>query len=114
MRGPTFTWAPAGTALMRCAIDPGWISDVVSFDRARLGDVDGLEGLHLQCHLGTDTLSLARLGARMTGLDLSPRSVEHARRIASSAGLNIDYVVSDVYGAVEALEGRKFDRSNPR
>ncbi len=89
--------------------DPGWISDVVSFDRARLGDVDGLEGLHLQCHLGTDTLSLARLGARMTGLDLSPRSVEHARRIASSAGLNIDYVVSDVYGAVEALEGRQFD-----
>ena len=46
----------------------------------------GLTGIHLQCHIGTDTLSLARLGARMTGLDLSPVSLEQARRLAADAG----------------------------
>lgn len=89
--------------------DPGWISQVVAFDRPRLGDIDGLDGVHLQCHLGTDTLSLARLGARMTGLDLSPNSLRYARRIAERVGLDIDYVESDVYGAVEALGRQRFD-----
>jgi len=56
----------------RYVTDPGHLSDVVRFDRPLLGDVTGLTGIHLQCHIGTDTLSLARLGARMTGLDLSP------------------------------------------
>ena len=50
--------------------DPEHLSGVVRFDLARIGDVSGLDGVHLQCHIGTDTLSLARLGARMTGLDL--------------------------------------------
>ena len=55
--------------------DPAWLSSVVRFDQPYLGEVDGREGLHLQCHLGTDTISLARLGLRMTGLDLSSRSL---------------------------------------
>ncbi|WP_197511641.1 class I SAM-dependent methyltransferase [Tessaracoccus coleopterorum] len=83
--------------------DPSWISGVVAFDRPRLGDLTGLDAVHLQCHLGTDTISLARLGATMTGLDLSPRSIAWAREIADRAGVGIDYVVSDVYGAVGAL-----------
>ena len=69
----------------------------------------GLDGVHLQCHIGTDTLSLARLGARMTGLDLSPQSVEEARRLAAATGAEVDYVVSDVYDAPRALAGRTFD-----
>ena len=89
--------------------DPAWLSDVVRFDRPRLGDLAGLDGLHLQCHLGTDTLSLARLGARMTGLDLSPRSLAHAAVIAGRAGQEIDFVEADVYGAVDALGERRFD-----
>ena len=51
--------------------DPGFLSHVVRYDLPRLADVAGLDGVHLQCHIGTDTLSLARLGARMTGLDFS-------------------------------------------
>src|SRR6516164_9125707 len=62
--------------------DPTFLSGVVRFDLPRLGDVRGLRGVHLQCHIGTDTLSLARLGARMTGLDLSPASLEQARLLA--------------------------------
>ena len=60
--------APAHAAspdygVARFAADPDHISDVVAFDRPLLGSVDGLRGVHLQCHIGTDTVSLARLGA---------------------------------------------------
>ncbi|MCD2185649.1 class I SAM-dependent methyltransferase [Actinomycetospora soli] len=96
-------------AVDRLVADPTAISDVVAFDRPRLGDLTGLRGVHLQCHIGTDTLSLARLGAEMVGVDLSPVSVDHARRTAERAGVPIEYLVSDVYAAPEALSGRTFD-----
>jgi SAM-dependent methyltransferase len=88
---------------------PDALSGVVRFDRELLGDLTGLRGLHLQCHLGTDTLSLARLGARMTGLDLSPVSLAHAREIAARAGVDVEYVESDVYAAPDVLERDAFD-----
>ena len=59
--------------------------------------VDGLRGVHLQCHIGTDTVSLARLGARMTGLDFSPAALVEARRLAARAGADVDFVEADVY-----------------
>jgi SAM-dependent methyltransferase len=93
----------------RFVTDRQHLSDVVRFDRPLLGDVTGLTGIHLQCHIGTDTLSLARLGARMTGLDLSPVSLEQARRLAADAGADVDYVEADTYSAVPAVEGRTFD-----
>lgn len=89
--------------------DPSWISQVVRFDLPRLGDVAGADGVHLQCHLGTDTLSLSRLGARMVGVDLSPESLRAARRIAERGGAAIEYVEADVYSAPAALSGRTFD-----
>jgi SAM-dependent methyltransferase len=89
--------------------DPGHLSGVVRFDLPLLGDVAGLTGIHLQCHIGTDTLSLARLGARMTGLDLSPASLAEARRLADAAGPAVEYVEADTYSAPHALGGRRFD-----
>jgi hypothetical protein len=61
--------------LERYAADPGFLSAIVRFDRPRLGTVSGLCGVHSQCHIGTDTVSLARLGASMTGLDFSGPAV---------------------------------------
>ena len=52
--------ASPGYALERFIEDPTFISNVVRFDLPRLGTVDGLTGVHLQCHIGTDTISLAR------------------------------------------------------
>ena len=101
--------ASPGYAVARLLADPAALSDVVRFDRDRLGDLDGVRGLHLQCHIGTDTLSLARLGATMTGLDFSPAAVATAREIAATAGVAIDYLQSDVYDAPEALRGNTFD-----
>jgi 2-polyprenyl-3-methyl-5-hydroxy-6-metoxy-1,4-benzoquinol methylase len=89
--------------------DPTALSDVVRFDRALLGDIAGLDTVHLQCHIGTDTLSLHRLGARMTGVDLSGASIDHARQLAADAGADITYVQSDVYSAPEALDHRTYD-----
>jgi SAM-dependent methyltransferase len=90
--------------------DPTHLSEVVTFDRPRLGSIAGLDVVHLQCHIGTDTLSLARLGARsVTGLDFSAPALEAAAELAASCGAVIDYVESELYRAVEALEGRQFD-----
>jgi len=89
--------------------DPTYLSDVVRFDVPRLGEISGLRGAHLQCHIGTDTLSLARLGARMSGLDFSPAALTEARRLAAATGTDIDYVESDVYDARAALGDEEFD-----
>ncbi|GAB7042747.1 MULTISPECIES: class I SAM-dependent methyltransferase [Catenuloplanes] len=101
--------AAPGYRVDRFAEDPAYLSDVVRFDRPRLGDISGLDAVHLQCHIGTDTVSLARLGARMTGLDFSPASLAEARRVAAGAGVPVEFVESDVYGAVDALGGARFD-----
>jgi SAM-dependent methyltransferase len=96
-------------AVARFANDPSFISDVVRFDVPRLGSVDGLDGVHLQCHIGTDTVSLARLGARMTGLDFSPPAIAAARRLATSAGAQVDFVEGDVDDAPALLGRQRFD-----
>jgi 2-polyprenyl-3-methyl-5-hydroxy-6-metoxy-1,4-benzoquinol methylase len=106
--------APAHAAsldynLQRFVDDPTFISEVVRFDRPLLGGVTGLRGVHLQCHIGTDTISLSRLGARMTGLDFSPVSIEHARALAARTGDAVNFVESDIYDAVSALGGEEFD-----
>ncbi len=87
----------------RFVADPTHLSRVVRFDLPLLGDVDGLRGVHLQCHIGTDTLSLARLGASMIGVDFSPGSLEQARRLAAAAGPAVTYVHCDVYDAPATL-----------
>jgi SAM-dependent methyltransferase len=89
--------------------DAEHLSKVVEFDRPRLGDIGGLRGVHLQCHLGTDTLSLARLGARMSGLDFSGVSLAAARQLAADTGTEIDYQESDVRDAVKVFGGESFD-----
>ncbi len=106
--------APAHAAspdydLERFAADPEFISEVVRFDRSRLGDIRGLRGVHLQCHIGTDTVSLSRLGAAMTGLDFSGASLTQARRLAATAGAEVIFVQADAYEAVATLGPGEFD-----
>jgi SAM-dependent methyltransferase len=89
--------------------DPGFLSNVVRFDLPRLGAVTGLRGVHLQCHIGSDTVSLSRLGARMTGLDFSSAALVEARRLARLAGADIDFIHGDVYDAPALLGAGMFD-----
>lgn len=83
--------------------------DIRPFELDEVGPVDGLDLLHLQCHIGTDTLSWARRGARVVGLDFSEPAVEAARRLAADCGLDAEFVCADVYDALDALDGRTFD-----
>ena len=96
-------------AVGQFASDPGHLSEVVRFDLPQLGDIGGLRGVHLQCHIGTDTVSLARLGADMTGLDFSPASLAEARRIAGLAGADVRFVEAELYDAAGALGPEPFD-----
>ncbi len=100
----------AGYELGGFASDPEHLSDVVRFDLPRLGSLDGLDIIHLQCHIGSDTVSLARLGARsVVGLDFSAPALEAARQLAVDAGATIDFVESEVYDAVAVVGHERFD-----
>ncbi len=71
-----------------------------------VGDVEGRSLLHLQCHFGIDTLSWARLGARVTGADLSPAAIDLARALADELGFpEARFVCSNVYDLPDALDG---------
>jgi SAM-dependent methyltransferase len=70
-----------------------------------IGDVAGRHVLHLQCHLGLDTLCLARRGAIVTGLDFSGTAIEAARTLAAEAKLPANFVQANVYDALEVLDG---------
>jgi SAM-dependent methyltransferase len=74
-----------------------------------VGDVTGRELLHLQCHFGLDTLSWARRGARVTGLDFSESAVEAARALAVAERIDAEFVCANVYDAVAALSARTYD-----
>ena len=71
-------------------------NDIRPFELDELGPVAGLELLHLQCHLGTDTLSWARHGARVSGLDPSPNAIEIARTLAADCGIDAKFWWADV------------------
>ena len=70
-----------------------------------VGDVSGRSLLHLQCHIGTDTLSWARLGATVTGVDISPASLEKARELAAKTGLDAEFIESPIYDLPNVLQG---------
>jgi SAM-dependent methyltransferase len=89
--------------------DPAYLSDVVRFDLPLLGDISGQRGVHLQCHIGTDTISLARLGASMTGVDFSGPAVRQARAFAEQTGADATFVESDIYEAADAVGRGAFD-----
>jgi len=73
---------------------------------SEVGDVSGRDLLHLQCHFGIDTLSWARLGARVTGADFSAAAVELARSLADELGFpGARFVQADLYDLPDLLEG---------
>ncbi len=73
---------------------------------AAVGPVAGLDLLHLQCHFGLDTLSWAREGAHVTGVDFSPVAVHRAQELAAAVGLPASFVEADVLDLPEWLSGR--------
>lgn len=78
---------------------------------ALLGDVRGKRVVHLQCNSGQDSLSIARLGADVTGVDISDEAIDFATRLSAESGIPGTFVRADVYDwlADAAAAGERFD-----
>ncbi len=81
---------------------------VADYEREEVGSVEGKTLLHLQCHFGLDTLSWARLGATVTGIDFSDEAIAAARGLATELGIPARFVSSDLYRLPEVLD-EQFD-----
>jgi 2-polyprenyl-3-methyl-5-hydroxy-6-metoxy-1,4-benzoquinol methylase len=76
-----------------------------AIESAELGDISGKRVLHLQCHIGLDTLCLARRGAAVTGLDFSGSALGIARRLSEETGIKADFVQGTVDQAADLTPG---------
>lgn len=83
-------------------------STLNSIEIELLGNVKDKSLLHLQCHFGQDTMSLARMGANATGIDLSDKAIEKARELNQQLNLNTNYICCDVYETPNYIN-EKFD-----
>jgi SAM-dependent methyltransferase len=81
-------------------------SSLKTIELSELGDVRGKSLLHLMCQFGLDTLSWARQGAKVTGVDISDKSIEIARELAEKTGLDATFVRSDVLDLTGAIDAR--------
>jgi SAM-dependent methyltransferase len=81
---------------------------VADYEREEVGSVEGKSLLHLQCHFGLDTLSWARLGATVTGIDFSEEAISAARGLAAEVGIEARFIQSDVYRLPDVLD-EQFD-----
>lgn len=81
-------------------------SSLLQFEREALGDVRGKSLLHLQCHFGQDSLSWARLGAKVTGIDFSMEAIQTARALNEELGLDASFVHANIYDLPDHLSGQ--------
>ncbi|WP_068547722.1 class I SAM-dependent methyltransferase [Thalassotalea crassostreae] len=72
-------------------------SSLNKIELEQLGNVDRKSLLHLQCHFGQDTLSWARLGAKVTGVDLSTAAIAQAKQLNLDLGLDAKFIADDIY-----------------
>ena len=79
-----------------------------SIERELLGDLLGMKVLHLQCHFGQDSISLSRFGAEVTGIDLSDKAIEEAKKLAEICETDTKFICPDVYNLPNVLD-EKFD-----
>jgi len=84
------------------------ISSLNDIELKELGDIKGKTILHLQCHFGMDTLSLARMGAKVIGVDLSDTAIAEAKKLNEQLGLNAEFICCNVYDLKEHLN-QQFD-----
>lgn len=70
-----------------------------------LGDVKDKRILHLQCHFGQDSISLARMGAEVTAIDLSPKSIDFATKMNNELGTSVHFICCNVYDVLEHVTG---------
>ncbi len=83
-------------------------SSLKEIELGLFGDVKGKTILHLQCHFGQDSLSLARMGAKITGVDLSDAAIQKAKELNIELGTDAEFICCDIYSLKDHLD-KKFD-----
>lgn len=68
-----------------------------------LGDVKGKSILHLQCHFGQDSISLSRMGAKVTGVDFSDVAITKAKELSSSMQVDTKFICADIFDLPDQL-----------
>ena len=79
-----------------------------SIELELLGNIKDKSILHLQCHFGQDSISLSRMGAQVTGIDLSDKAIDAARELTEKSGANTQFICTDLYSLPDILD-QKFD-----
>ncbi|WP_101690216.1 class I SAM-dependent methyltransferase [Dysgonomonas massiliensis] len=79
-----------------------------SLDIKLLGDIKGKSILHLQCHFGMDTISLAKLGANVTGVDFSEKAIAKAKELSNQLQIEVSYICCDIYSLPDMIN-EQFD-----
>lgn len=97
-----------GYSMAKFVEDPNYIADGVEIQRSELGSVEGKSLLHLQCQLGTDALSWARLGASVTGMDFSERAIAAAKKLFEDCNTPGRFFVAELYESRSVLD-EQFD-----
>ena len=97
-----------GYSMAKFVEDPNYIADGVEIQRSELGSVEGKSLLHLQCQLGTDALSWARLGASVTGMDFSERAIAAAKKLFEDCNTLGRFFVAELYESRSVLN-EQFD-----
>ena len=82
---------------------------LMPIEASEVGDVHGLKIVHLQCHFGLDTLSLARRGAHVTGVDFSSEAIAAATKLAQTASLEASFECANIYDVCALLTASTFD-----
>jgi len=78
------------------------------FEKELFGHLKGKKVVHLMCHIGLDTISLAKEGAEVTGLDLADDAIVEAKKLAQECKVKVNFVAGNVYEADKILT-EKFD-----
>ncbi len=86
-------------------------SSLFPIELKEIGDVEGKTLLHLQCHFGMDTLSFARMGAKVTGVDFSEKSIELARKLSMESGIKAEFIHSNIFDLQDKLTEKRIPYS---
>lgn len=100
--------APDGYGIESFIEDDRAITNVVRFDRPAVGEIAGKTLLHSQCHIGTDTLSWARLGAKVTGIDFSSAAITAAQDLARRTNIEATFIETEFYDSPQHIS-EQFD-----
>lgn len=79
-------------------------TSLMSIELGLLGDIKGKKILHLQCHFGQDSISMSRMGATVTGIDLSDTGIEEAKKLAEKTGQNTQFICCNIYDLPQYLD----------